>query len=383
MFALVAISCVLMASWRAGDAGSAQCVGTRGNLDNRALVDLDGLSLDEQRRQSGAGVLLFAYADSPQVLASRLEAATASARRMKTLNPWLRIALATNGEPARGMFDFVVPIEPRHVFDGGEPRPRRSSSGEEASFQPVQSQALTRIYYLARSPFALTLALEGTAVACRGGVDALLASELPAPVDGDGQFDIALSTSMRAGGRGASTTLLLRANAATRALLRDWFVEHLNTDPTGDATPALAKVVARRQAAGVLSTARLNPGFVARVLPVGASARVESADVAFRGPVSFIQATGRAFSPQRELDRLCDLASAGGAKPRLLVARADAVHQPLDKAVTVETLTTSACVGPCASVAPLHSSGHATDTARDASFRVSRRLLDQKLTPRR
>ncbi|KAJ1631320.1 hypothetical protein T492DRAFT_996262 [Pavlovales sp. CCMP2436] len=237
----------------------------------RALVDLDGLAPGDARGQRGAGVLLFAYAERPRLLAARLEAATGAARRMKVLDPWLRVAVATNGVPSRGIFDHVLEIEPRHVFDGGDPR-----THADGAFRPVESQALTRIYYLARSPFALTLALEGAAVVCRGGVDALLRAQLTS----EPAFDLAYSPRVHQGAPHSTTALLVHANAATRALLRDWFVEHLNADPTGDPGPALARALERRLGSSVgwapaqagvrLRRAQLDSSFMCSLEELGA-----------------------------------------------------------------------------------------------------------------
>lgn len=307
-------------------------------MDDRALVDLDGLAPDAPRWQSGAGVLLFAYAESAQALASRLEAATASARRMKALSPRLRVALATNGEPVRGVFDHIVAIEQRHVLDGGDPAAGKASESSAPTFRPVESQALTRIYYLARSPFALTLALEGTAIACAGGVDAALHALLDSAAEGEGQFDVAVSTQMQTESSHASTVLLIRANAATRALLRDWFVEHLNSGPTADPAPALARALARALAAGSLRRAALSSSFVAQVRHAPPWPRdsdgASSAD-AILGTVSFIHGAGRAFAPRAELDRLCERVTMGGAEPRALIAREQALGAPLDEAIAV------------------------------------------------
>lgn len=340
---LAIAACLLIASQRGISTGSARCVGSSADIDDSALVDLDGLALHEPRGQVGYGVLLFAYSGSERTLESRLGAATESARRLRAMDYWLPVALATNGEPERGVFDQVVAIEPRHLFDGGDPSARAPSQGGDAPFRPVRSQALTRIYYLARSPFALTLALEGTAVLCTGGVSAMLRSLLDAPGSDPNQFDLALSAGVHPRGRGASTALLLRANAASRALLRDWFVELVNTDPTGDPTPALARAAERRRAAGALRLARLNPSFIAQVQRAGperqARTIAELSVHGIEGAVHFIQGVN-GLGAQQAVGGLCEKAGRS-AEPRVLVAREGAEGEPLHEAIDAIPLAPS------------------------------------------
>jgi hypothetical protein len=317
LIALVAFACALLLSARPGAYLRTECV--RLGLDpaasrSRALVDLDGLSPDEPRwQQHGAGVLLFAYAEDARLLGARIAAAVACATRLRALSPWLRVALATNGDAPAGVFAHVVAIEQRHLFSGGDPAAR-----DGAAFRPVESQALTRIYYLARSPFALTLALGSDAVACGGGVDALLRDELSASRPA---FDLAYSPLLHASAGHASSTLLLRAGPATRALLRDWFVHLLNTDPTGDPTPALVTQLDRRLGAGALRRARLDASFAAAVRPASlVRAALASPHEAARGLIHILLAGGRASASGAELDELCGLVNQNASTPRLIVA---------------------------------------------------------------
>mmetsp|Transcript_17125 Transcript_17125/g.44287 ORF Transcript_17125/g.44287 Transcript_17125/m.44287 type:complete len:415 (-) Transcript_17125:152-1396(-) len=221
---------------------------------------------DEGGHHAGSGVLLFAYAQNATALERYVREAALSARGLKASNPHLRVALATNAHSqARGMrdaFDVVVPIRQDHVFSGGYKTPADGNG----AFRLKTRQWLTRIYYLAHTPFALTLAVDGTVVTCTDKLAAILdREERAAP-----WYDLAYNTQQR-NAKPHNWAIMYRSNPATRALLRDWFVHQVNRDAMGEDQTTLHDVVGRALAAGTIRRARLHSNFAAAFAPVTAN----------------------------------------------------------------------------------------------------------------
>ena len=106
------------------------------------------------------GILLLVYGVEEKVYRNFADQVVAAARRIKILSPEVPIALATSSERGdfRALFDYIIPIREDHQFTG---------SNYENRSDGFKRQWSTRILYLARTPFATTLAFDTNIVACR------------------------------------------------------------------------------------------------------------------------------------------------------------------------------------------------------------------------
>lgn len=283
-------------------------------LLHAALVPLhleSGAQLaDEGGDHAGSGVLLFAYAQNATALQRYVREAALSARGLKARNPRLRVALATNAhEQARAMrdaFDVVVPIRPDHVFSGGYKTP-----APNGTFRLKTRQWLSRIYYLAHTPFALTLALDGQAVTCTDQLAQILQREERAAP----WYDLAYNTQQRSS-KPHNWALLYRSNPATRALLRDWFVHQVNRDAMGEDQTTLHDVVERALAAGTIRRARLHSDFAAAFAPVTPNAIRPRTTQVLTSPARLFHMYVR---DQGEAEQVCAKLNAHGARRRVIV----------------------------------------------------------------
>lgn len=105
-----------------------------------------------QTRKRGAGLLFFAYGGK-HTLSHFLGEAANAARSFREHNPNVTIAVVSNNESVSGVFD--VHINPRYdLLFAGENLQHRSDK--------INRQWLTRLWYLAHSPFLVTCANVGS-----------------------------------------------------------------------------------------------------------------------------------------------------------------------------------------------------------------------------
>ena len=114
-----------------------------------------------ETEKSGAGLLFFAYGGKQ--LGHFLDEAQTAARSFRRLNPKIRIALVSNTRRPLDNRTWDVQIRPRPdlLFAGG------LNNGDWGDSLP--RQWLTRLYYLAHSPFKITWALDSNVYACTPG----------------------------------------------------------------------------------------------------------------------------------------------------------------------------------------------------------------------
>lgn len=139
---------------------------------------------------------------------------------------------------------------------------------------PQAKQWLTRILYMAHSPFALTLALDSQVVVCTTKLSEWLSiqSALPSRQAKDasrvgsiqqrGGYDVAYNTNFESA-KPHCWALLYRHTPATRILLQNWFLRQVERDATGEDQTTLHEVAMRLAARGKLRLARLSSDLVA------------------------------------------------------------------------------------------------------------------------
>eukprot|EP00639_Heterosigma_akashiwo_P012587 CAMPEP_0206371488 /NCGR_PEP_ID=MMETSP0294-20121207/6508_1 /ASSEMBLY_ACC=CAM_ASM_000327 /TAXON_ID=39354 /ORGANISM="Heterosigma akashiwo, Strain CCMP2393" /LENGTH=342 /DNA_ID=CAMNT_0053818615 /DNA_START=69 /DNA_END=1097 /DNA_ORIENTATION=+ len=130
-----------------------------------------------------------------------------SATRFKQHNPDLPIAIATNAEKNAipDVFDIHIPIARQHLL---------YSEGQ------MIRQWLTRIKYMALTPFKTTLMVDASTISCSKGVANLLLGPHFK------RFDIAIQTENLGTLRPHNCVLVYRNTAATLNLLKHWDSYH-------------------------------------------------------------------------------------------------------------------------------------------------------------
>ena len=115
----------------------------------------------------GAGVLFFAYG-APRSIDRFLGEAGAAAKSLREHNPLLSIAIVTNANLSgthfsNGVFDKVLCPRPDLLFAGD------TSNGGQNRRDAIPRQWLTRLYYMAHSPYLITWALDSNVISCTPG----------------------------------------------------------------------------------------------------------------------------------------------------------------------------------------------------------------------
>eukprot|EP00962_Isochrysis_galbana_P002818 scaffold780_cov99-Isochrysis_galbana.AAC.3 len=129
----------------------------------------------DDQRKAGAGLLFFAYGDERGVGFFLAEVVRA-ARSFQAHSPGVRLAVVSNNAtvPA-GLFSHHIRPRPDLVFAGDACPYGRDKCNPHAA----RRQWLTRLFYLAHTPFELTWALDSNVVNCEpGGVEAFLSSAM-------------------------------------------------------------------------------------------------------------------------------------------------------------------------------------------------------------
>ena len=108
-------------------------------------------AIQDEDNKHGAGLLFFAYGQL-SAIQKYLREATDAAASFRALNPKLQIAIVSNnGTVDARVFSHHITPRPDLLFAG-----RPFANGAD----PMPRQWLTRLYYMAHSPYALTWALD-------------------------------------------------------------------------------------------------------------------------------------------------------------------------------------------------------------------------------
>lgn len=119
--------------------------------------------VQREKEKTGAGLLFFAYGATTTLNHFLLEAEHA-ARSFRMHNPNISIAVVTNNATVDS-FVFSIHISPRSdlLFAGG------NVNDGQMRADKVPRQWLTRLYYMAHSPYDVTWALDSNVISCTPG----------------------------------------------------------------------------------------------------------------------------------------------------------------------------------------------------------------------
>ena len=175
--------------------------------------------LKAEKRKGGAGLLFFAYGASERRRHRLLHQAEQSARSFRGHNAGISISVvANNASVNRDVFDAHIVPRPDLLFAG---------EAEGGDKEPRLSQHLTRIYYIAHSPYELTWVLSSSARSCSPDfANRFLQDALDYRLWG---FHVAHHSSSppSASMEPLTSDLLFLWREETSSLLRDWFMLQL------------------------------------------------------------------------------------------------------------------------------------------------------------
>ena len=204
-------------------------------------------ALPGEELKVGHGLLFFAYGGTEQV-EWFLQEATLAAASFRKHNPTLSIGIVSNNESVdRSIFTHHVVPRQDLLFAG-------SSCPDTCRHDKLPRQWTTRLYYMALSPFAITLAFDSNVYHCPGpfAVEAVHRFLRAADRTDLWGYDIAHANGHRGVGRDKMAphcfALIFRWNERTSAVFRDWFMLMLRRGiATNDQEPL--RVAEARQSA--------------------------------------------------------------------------------------------------------------------------------------
>ena len=178
-------------------------------------AELPRWAVEGEERKRGAGVLFFAYGG--RQLEHFLSEATTAARTFRAHNPQLSIAVVTNNATVDAAFTHRIAPRADLLFPGD------TSNGGQNRADGFPRQWLTRLYYMAHSPFEITWALDSNVVTCTPlAAQALLDAALHTQLWG---WDIAHASQHGQGNMYPHNfNILFKWSDATSSLMRDWLL---------------------------------------------------------------------------------------------------------------------------------------------------------------
>ena len=196
----------------------------------------------------------FAYGGAKSIKKFLTEAATA-ASAFREHNPNISMAIVSNNATVDSrLFDNHVKPRPDLLFAGD------TVNGGQNRSDHVPRQWLTRLYYLAHSPFVITWALDSNVISCTpGAAQAFLDSALRHHMWG---YDIVHSSQ----GAGSmmyphNWNILYLWSERTSSLLRDWLLLQMREGVAADDQKTLHVTELRHVAAGLIKVGQLAPPF--------------------------------------------------------------------------------------------------------------------------
>jgi hypothetical protein len=223
----------------------------------------DALSwaISGEAEKRGGGILLFAYGGKQ--LPHFLREAAAAAASFRRDNPKLPIAIVTNNESVnRHLFDIHLKPRADLLFAGD------LTNGGQNRKDKLPRQWLTRLYYMAHSPFEVTWALDSNVVSCTAGAaQAFVDEALRTKLWG---YDIAHASQSFGSMYPHNWNLVYRWSATTSSLMRDWLLLQLRRGVTYDDQKTLHIAELRHQAAGRLGVGQLRSNYAAAFYNVNA-----------------------------------------------------------------------------------------------------------------
>ena len=212
-------------------------------------------AIKDEDKKRGAGLLFFAYGQL-SAIQKYLHEATDAAASFRALNPKLQIAIVSNnGTVDARVFSHHITPRPDLLFAG-----RPFANGAD----PMPRQWLTRLYYMAHSPYALTWALDSGVLACagdgsKGAVQGFLDEAERTQFWG---FDVAQANQAHGAAMYPHNwNILYRWTPRTSAMMRDWFLLQLRRGVATDDQKTLHAAEARQLAAGGLAVGQMPAEF--------------------------------------------------------------------------------------------------------------------------
>jgi len=194
-------------------------------------------------KKHGAGVLLFAYGHST-TLPYFLGEAISAARSLRALNPELSIGIVSNNETVDATL-FNVHLRPRSdlLFVGDV-----TNSGQFRS-DGIARQWLTRLYYLALTPFEVTWALDSNTICCTpNSADSFMRAALATKLWG---YDMVHASQRDGRLYPHNWNFVYRWTPSTSSLLREWLLLQLRRGVTADDQKTLLVAQMRLRAASI------------------------------------------------------------------------------------------------------------------------------------
>ena len=164
-------------------------------------------------------MMFFAYGAS-RTLPHFLEEAVAAASSCRRLNPALQIAIVSNNVTVdRRIFTYHIQPRADLLFAGD------TDNGGQNRNDNLPRQWLTRLFYLAHSPFKITWALDSNVACCTElSASAFLAGAMKTGLWG---YDIAHASQRDGALWPHNFNMVYRWNRVTSSLMRDWFLLQL------------------------------------------------------------------------------------------------------------------------------------------------------------
>ena len=284
----------------------------RGWLEARWLVQ-------GEYKKAGSGILFFAYGGSKRTLRVFLHEAERAGRSFREHNPGISLAVVSNnGSVDYSIFDtHIIPREDLlfagDTDNGGQKRPDK-----------VPRQWLTRLYYLAHSPYELTWALDSNVFSCTP----FAAQTFLSLAHESNLWDYHIAhASQNVLGQGKAQDVMYPHNfnilfmwgEETSALLRDWLLLQLRQGVSSDdqKTLHLAELRFLRRMGNKFKVGRVVPEYGAsfyNVIPSDGQLRSDRARVTpvLQGRVHVIHSTNRS---------LCEVFNSHTGRERQIMGR--------------------------------------------------------------
>ena len=197
---------------------------------------------DEVQPKVGAGLLFFAYGEAIAV-SHFLEEVVRAARSFQRNSPAINMAVVSNNRTVpEDLFHYHIRPREDLIFQG-----EACPYGEQHCQKHVaRRQWLTRLFYLAHTPFELTWALDSNVVNCvPGGVEAFLSKAMKARLWG---YDIAHANQAKGSMYPHNWSILFLWNTRVASLLRDWLLLQLRRGVAKDDQATLFAAEQRQRA---------------------------------------------------------------------------------------------------------------------------------------
>ena len=201
-----------------------------------------------EEAKRGAGLLFFAYGGRGVEVNRFLGEVMVAARSFRASNPSLPIAIVSNNETVdRSLFSHHIKPREDLLFPGS------SCQGNVCRGDRLQRQWMTRLYYMALSPFYVTWALDSNTIQCAGASAHLAVQHFLDDALATSLWGYDLSHANGAKGRHIyphNWNLLYRWTPQTSNVFRDWFLLLLRRGISADDQGPLAHAEVRQMLAG-------------------------------------------------------------------------------------------------------------------------------------